>query len=100
MLFLCYYIYGDFMELKEVLFVDNLPSIDLHGFDRDTARVKVLEFINDNIKMKNEIICIVHGRGTGIVKNEIHNTLKRNKSVLEYKLFYNNIGCTIVKIKC
>lgn len=92
--------YGDFMELKEVLFVDNLPSIDLHGFDRDSARVKVLEFINDNIKMKNEIICIVHGRGTGIVKNEIHNTLKRNKSVLDYKLFYNNIGCTIVKIKC
>ena len=88
------------MELREVLFVDNLPSIDLHGFDRDTARVKTLEFINDNIKMKNEIICIVHGRGTGIVKNEIHNTLKRNKNVLEYKLFYNNIGCTIVKIKC
>ena len=88
------------MELREVLFVDNLPSIDLHGFDRDTARVKTLEFINDNIKMKNEIICIVHGRGTGIIKNEIHNTLKRNKNVLEYKLFYNNIGCTIVKIKC
>lgn len=88
------------MELREVLFVDNLPSIDLHGFDRDTARVKTLEFINDNIKMKNEIICIVHGRGTGIVKNEIHNTLKRNKNVLEYKLFYNNIGCTIAKIKC
>ena len=88
------------MELKEVIFVDNLPSIDLHGFDRDTARVKVLEFINDNIKMKNEIICIVHGRGTGIVKDEIHNTLKRNKNVLEYKLFYNNVGCTIAKIKC
>lgn len=88
------------MELREVLFVDNLPSLDLHGFDRDTARVKTLEFINDNIKMKNEIICIVHGRGTGIIKNEIHSTLKRNKNVLEYKLFYNNIGCTIVKIKC
>lgn len=87
------------MELREVLFVDNLPSIDLHGLDRDTARVKTLEFIKDNIKMKNEIICIVHGRGTGIVKSEIHNTLKRNKNVLEYKLFYNNIGCTIVKIK-
>ena len=44
------------MKLSEVLFVDNLPSIDLHGFDRDTARVKTLEFINDNIKMKNEIL--------------------------------------------
>jgi len=87
------------MELREVLFVDNLPSIDLHGFDRDTARVKTLEFINDNIKMRNEIICIVHGRGTGILKNEVHNTLRKCKNVLDYKLFYNNIGSTIVKIK-
>lgn len=87
------------MELKEVIFIDSLPSIDLHGIDRDYARVKVLEFIKDNIKMKNDIICIVHGIGNGIVKNEVHNTLKRNKNVIEYKLFYGNVGCTIVKLK-
>lgn len=87
------------MELKEVIYIDNLPTIDLHGFDRDYARVKTSEFINDNIKMKNEIICIIHGRGTGIVKEEVHNTLKKNKNVLDYKLFYNNIGCTLVKLK-
>ena len=87
------------MELKEVIFVDSLPSIDLHAIDRDYARVKVLEFINDNIKMKNDIICIVHGIGSGIIKNEVHNTLKRNKNVLEYKLFYGNVGCTIAKLK-
>lgn len=87
------------MELKEVIFTDNLPSIDLHGYDRDTARVKVLEFINDNRVMKNEIICIVHGVGSGIVKQEVHMALKRNKNVIDYKLFYNNTGCTIVKIK-
>ncbi len=87
------------MELKEVIYIDNLPTIDLHGFDRDYARVKTLEFINDNIKMKNEIICIIHGRGTGIVKEEVHDTLKKNKNVLDYKLFYNNIGCTLVKLK-
>ena len=87
------------MELKEVIFTDNLPCIDLHGFDKDTARIKVLEFINDNIILKNEIVCIVHGIGNGILKNEVHNILKRNKNVLEYKLFYNNVGCTIVKIK-
>ena len=86
------------MELREVIYVDNLPSLDLHGFDRDYARVKTLEFINDNLKMKNEIICIVHGRGTGIVKNEVHETLRKSKDVLDYKLFYNNIGCTIVKL--
>lgn len=87
------------MELKDIIYIDSLPTIDLHGYDRDTARVKTLEFINDNIKIKNEIICIIHGRGTGIVKNEVHNTLKKSKDVLDYKLFYNNIGSTIVKIK-
>lgn len=87
------------MELKEVIFIDNLPSIDLHGFDRDSARVKVLEFIKDNKKLRNDIICVVHGRGTGILKNEVHRTLKNNKNVLDYKLFYNNLGCTIIKLK-
>ena len=87
------------MELKEVLFLDNLPSLDLHGFDRDYARVKVLEFIKDNIVLKKDVICIVHGRGIGILKEEVHKVLKINKNVLEYKLFYNNIGCTIVKLK-
>lgn len=96
---MCYNINGDLMKLDEVIFIDSLPSIDLHGLDRDSARVKVLEFINDNIKMEKDIICIVHGIGSGIIKNEIHNILKRNNNVLEYKLFYRNIGCTIVKLK-
>ena len=87
------------MELKEVIFTNNLPSIDLHAFDRDTARVKVLEFIKDNKIMKNDIICVVHGIGNGIVKEEVHNTLKKSKDVIDFKLFYNNIGCTIIKIK-
>lgn len=87
------------MELKEVIFVNNLPSIDLHGYDRDSARVKVLEFIKDNKTMKNDVICIVHGVGSGIIKDEVHTTLKRSKDIIEYKLFYNNTGCTIAKIK-
>ena len=86
------------MTLNEVIYLDNLPSIDLHGLDRDTARVKVLEFINDNLILKNKIICIVHGIGSGILKDEVHNTLKHNKNVEDYKLFYNNSGCTIVKL--
>lgn len=96
---MCYDICGGSMELKEVIFVNNLPSIDLHGLDRDTARVKVLEFIKDNKVIKNEIICIVHGIGSGIIKDEIHTVLKRHKDVIDYKLFYNNTGCTIVKIR-
>ena len=87
------------MQLNEVIYIDSLPTIDLHGLDRDTARVKVNEFIKDNISMKKDIICIIHGVGTGILKNEVHKTLKNNKYVIEYKLFFNNIGSTIVKLK-
>lgn len=87
------------MELKEVIFTNNFPNLDLHGLDRDTARVKVLEFINDNKVLKQEIVCIIHGIGSGIIKDEVHTTLRKHKDVLDFKLFYNNTGSTIVKIK-
>lgn len=86
------------MNLKDVIFTDNLPSIDLHGYDRDYARIKVLEFITDNITMKNEIIVIIHGIGEGIIKGEVYKTLNKNKHVVDYRLFYLNSGITLVKL--
>lgn len=80
-------------------FIYNLPTIDLHGLDRVAARIKVDEFINDNIKLKNKKIIIIHGIGTGILKSEVHKYLKVNKNVLDYKLYYNNPGQTIVILK-
>lgn len=87
------------MELKEIIFIDNLPKLDLHGIDRETARVLVNDFIKDNIKMKNEMVVIIHGIGTGIIRKTVNETLRKNKNVTEYKSFYNNLGSTIVKIK-
>ena len=86
------------MEIKEIIFAESLPKIDLHGLDRDTARVYVNDFIKDNQKLKNEIFIIVHGIGNGILKQEVHKTLSKNKSVQEFKTLYNNNGSTIVKI--
>ena len=87
------------MKLSEIIFIDQFPSLDLHGFDRDYARIKINEFIQDNFVMKNEFIVIVHGVGSGILKKETLDTLKKNKKVEEYQLFKGNIGCTIAKIK-
>lgn len=86
------------MNLNEVIFVDNLPKLDLHGLTRDIARVMVNDFINDNCKLKNSIVVIVHGIGNGVLKEEVSATLRDNKKVIDYKVMYNNIGCTIVKI--
>lgn len=80
-------------------FIDFLPKIDLHGMDRICARIAVEEFINDNIKLKNKKIVIIHGIGKGIVKEEVYKVLKNNKNIIDYKLDVFNIGCTIVNLK-
>ena len=85
------------MSLNNI-FINNLPKLDLHGYTKDETRVMVNDFINENLKKGNQFIVIVHGIGKGIVKTEVLNTLKTNKNVLDYKLGYNNIGCTVVKI--
>ena len=83
----------------EVIFIDSLPKLDLHGLDREIARVMINDFINDNIKMKNEIILIVHGIGTGILKNTTQQVLGKNKNIVDYKIYSFNVGCTIAQIK-
>ncbi len=73
-------------KLNDIVFINSYPSLDLHGFDRETARVAIDDFIKDNQKMGNEIIVIVHGIGSGILQKQTHKTLKNNKmfSIINY----------------
>ena len=87
--------------MKKIIdpFTVNLPSIDLHGYDRVLTRIKVNEFINDSVKLKYKQVLIIHGIGEGIVKDEVFKVLKSHKNVENFKLNGMNIGCTIVNIK-
>ncbi len=87
------------MSIDDLIFIDNLPSIDLHSLDSSTAEVYINDFINDNLKTKNEFIVIIHGNGSGILRKTTFDVLRKNKNVIEYKTHYNNTGCTIVRIK-
>ena len=75
---------------------NNLPTLDLHGYDRDYARIMINDFINDNYKMKNKKIIIIHGNGSGILKKTTQETLRRNKLVEDYKIDNFNDGQTVV----
>ena len=77
----------------------NLPSIDLHGIDRDYARILINDFVRDNYIAKNEKIVIVHGNGTGVIKKTTQETLKQNKYVEDYKIDNFNTGMTIVTLR-
>ncbi len=80
------------------IFLDRYPKIDLHGYDRDSARVAVNDFILESLILRNDTILIIHGKGMGIIKKEVHDTLACNKKVLEFKTDNFNDGCTIVKL--
>lgn len=78
---------------------DHLPTLDLHGIDRDYARILINDFIADHHKIKTEQVVIVHGNGTGIIKKVTQETLRKNKYVDDYKINNFNAGMTVVKIK-
>lgn len=86
------------MDINDYYLLSNIPSLDLHGFDREGARVAIIDFIKDSVKLKHEIVEIIHGKGEGIVKNVTYETLKKNNNVIDYKTSYYNTGITIVKL--
>lgn len=81
------------------IFLDRYPHLDLHGYDREYARVLTNDFILENAQMKNDIVVIIHGHGNGIVKNSVYDTLKNNKNVVDYRINIFNDGETIVYLK-
>lgn len=77
----------------------NLPSLDLHGLDRDYARILINDFIRDNYKMKNYQVIIVHGNGTGILKKLTQDVLTKNNLIESFKIDNFNTGMTVVTIR-
>ena len=66
------------------IFLERYPKIDLHGYDRDSARLMVNDFISDNIILGNEIIVIIQICNTSTKK-------KNNYWYIEYNKFNKNI---------
>lgn len=79
-------------------FIDNLPKLDLHGYTCDLIIYPINVFIDDNIKLGNKKIVIIHGIGEGILKKEIREKFKND---LRIKKIYGdpyNLGITILEL--
>ena len=79
-------------------FFNILPKIDLHGYHRDMIKYVLSDFINDNIKLKEKKLVVIHGKGEGILKDEVHKLLRKDKRVKLYYLDSYNIGQTIIEL--
>jgi len=87
--------------MKEFIdpFLYNLPHLDIHGYDRFGAVAMIKNFIDNNLRIEEKKIVIVHGKGSGILRKSTHEYLKKDKRVLLYKLNNYNDGETIVILK-
>jgi len=63
-------------KLREVVIK---PEVDLRGMNTDEA-IPVLERFIDNARMaKLNTVTIIHGKGTGVLRKAVHNSLKREQ---------------------
>lgn len=81
-----------------VIVTSKTPKLDLHNEIEKMVEALVIQFLKDNVLMKNEVVLIIHGRSGHIVKDEVYRVLKNNKYVKSYKLDNWNLGQTIVEL--
>ena len=80
----------------EDIFIKNLPFIDLHGYDIESARVATNDFIDDSLVLKYNKVLIIHGKGKGLVKKSVYEALSHRREVIKFHTDNLNDGCTIV----
>ena len=86
------------MQMIDDIFYKNIPKLDLHGYDMQSAKVATNDFINENIFLHQNKIIIIHGIGEGLVRRSVHNVLLNHKKVKSFKIDNYNIGMTIIEL--
>ena len=81
------------------MYTSNSPTLNVHGETRDAVVYIVNSFIQDNYKMGIKYIGIIHGYSSTILKNKVHELLRKNKYVDSYKTDLFNPGLTIIKLR-
>jgi len=77
-------------------------SINVIGKNIEEAIIEIDKYLDDAYISKIGIVTIVHGKGTGKLKDGIHNYLKKNKYIKSFRLgnySEGQNGVTIVEMK-
>jgi len=78
------------------------PEINLLGKTVDEALIELDKYLDDAYLAHITPVRIVHGKGTGALRNAIHQYLKRQKHIDSYRLGAfgeGDAGVTIVEFK-
>lgn len=77
------------------------PRLDIHGLRAVEAKKKVTRYLDDALVSNRNEVEIMHGKGTGTLKNLVHEILDKRTDVKGYRmasLARGGAGCTIVSL--
>ena len=77
-------------------------KIDVRGYNTEDAIYEIDKFLDDSFIANLNEVTIVHGKGTGILRNNITDFLKKHKLVKSFnfgKFNEGGDGATVVKLK-
>jgi len=94
---------GDFNDIgSEPLKIPITDSIDLHTFQPKEIKGLLEEYLNECHKSGLRQVRIIHGKGTGTLREIVHSFLRRSPLVLSYHLApleSGSWGATIVMLR-
>ncbi len=62
------------------------PEVDLRGMDSVEAICVLDRYLDEAMRSNLKQVRIIHGKGTGVLRTAVQNSLKRNKFVKKYRL--------------
>ena len=62
------------------------PEVDLRGMDSVEAICVMDRYLDEAMRSSLKQVRIIHGKGTGVLRKAVHESLKRNKYVKKYRL--------------
>jgi DNA mismatch repair protein MutS2 len=77
------------------------PRLDIHGMRAEEAIKQVTRYLDDLLISNRNEVEIMHGKGTGVLKQVVHDLLDERDEVKSYRLAppaRGGAGCTIVRL--
>lgn len=77
-------------------------ELDIRGYNVDEAKIEMDKYIDDVILAHLKKFSVIHGKGTGVLRNGVHDFLKRDKRVKTFRIGAygeGDFGVTVVELK-
>ncbi len=73
-------------------------ELDLRGKNADEALIELERFLDSSVLANMQTVTVIHGKGTGVLRNAVHTYLRRDRRVRSYRLGRYGEGETGVTI--